>query len=364
MGSAPASSRSRPVAPHRPDSHRPSGSWNRLATRVADDQPLAASWDPQPEPTQPERTQRRADTAPGAGRHSGNRHGVGSPGWLARTLSTYGWRLYALPLLLVVTVLTLFDVAGSPPGSSKHTASAGFDDTPGSSEGDDARAPLIPNPLGAPKFEAVIESAVLPGGGPFTAQGAGAWRAVPGGGAAFGTGELFTYTVEVEDGVELEGGPAGFATTVDNTLNNPKSWIGSGHYQFRRTDDSQAADLRVSLTSQQTTRAMCGFKIPFDASCWKSDQQRVVINNARWARGAVAFQGNVVQYQQYVVNHEVGHGLGFSHTSCAVSGQLAPVMMQQTWGVANDYLAALGTDNVAPDGKVCEPNAWPFPTVP
>lgn len=279
-------------------------------------------------------------------------------------MSTYGWRLYALPLLLVVTALILFDVAGSPPGTSNHTASAGFDDTPDSAHGDDARAPLIPNPVGAPKFEAVMESAVLPGGGPFTAEGAGAWRAVPGAGAPFGTGELFTYTVEVEDGVELEGGPAGFATTVDNTLNNPKSWIGSGRYQFQRIDDSQAADLRISLTSQQTTRAMCGFKIPFDASCWKSDQQRVVINNARWARGAVAFQGNVVQYQQYVVNHEVGHGLGFSHTSCVASGQLAPVMMQQTWGVANDYLAALGTDNVEPDGKVCEPNAWPFPTVP
>lgn len=39
-------------------------------------------------------------------------------------------------------------------------------------------------------------------------------------------------------------------------------------------------------------------------------------------------------------------------------------MMQQTWGVSNDYLAALGTDRVAADGKVCEVNAWPYPVVP
>jgi hypothetical protein len=90
----------------------------------------------------------------------------------------------------------------------------------------------------------------------------------------------------------------------------------------------------------------------------------VVINTARWARGAVAFQGNVVQYQQYVVNHEVGHGLGFPHIACDGPGRLAPVMMQQTWGVADDYLAALGTDHVTPDGLICQPNAWPFPTVP
>ena len=266
-------------------------------------------------------------------------------------------------MLVVVTVLTLLEVAAAPPGapSSDRAFGAAFDDTPGSDPG--AREPLIPNPVGGVGFKEIKASAELPGGGPFTSQGTGTWQVIPGAGQPFGTGELFTYTVEIENGVELEGGPAGFATTVDNTLNNPKSWIGSGRYQFRRIDDPQAADLRISLTSQLTTRAVCGYRIPFDASCWKGDEHRVVINNARWTRGAVAFQGNVVQYQQYVVNHEVGHGLGFPHTPCPVARQLAPVMMQQTWGVANDYLAALGTDHVQADGKVCEPNAWPFPTV-
>jgi hypothetical protein len=159
--------------------------------------------------------------------------------------------------------------------------------------------------------------------------------------------------------VPRHGAPAGRSRVGRGS----KSWIGSGHYQFQRIDDSRAATLRISLTSQMTTRALCGFRIPFDASCWKPEDQRVVINTARWARGAVAFQGNVVQYQQYVVNHEVGHGLGFPHIACEAAGRLAPVMMQQTWGVADDYLAVLGTDRVNPDGLVCQPNAWPFPTV-
>jgi hypothetical protein len=285
-----------------------------------------------------------------------SRHGASPPlgsRRLARAVATYGWRVYALPILMVLTVVAVLDAVRSPPLLPSDQAG-----TSGS-----AGNPLIPNPVGGRGFAAAKASAELPGGGPFTVQGAGTWRVIPGAGEPFGTGRLFTYTVEVEDGVELEGGPVGFATTVDSTLRNPKSWIGSGRYRFQRIDDSRAAALRISLASQETTRRLCGFQIPFDASCWKPGDHRVVISTARWARGAVAFQGNVVQYQQYAVNHEVGHGLGFSHIACDGPGRLAPVMMQQTWGVADDYLAALGTDHVAADGLVCQPNAWPFPTV-
>jgi hypothetical protein len=301
---------------------------------IADDQPLAASWEPQAEPVP------RRDPACRSGR-------------LSRVVATYGWRVYALPILVVLTALAVLDVTRSPLVPADQGGASGA-----------ARNPLIPNPVSGPGFDAVKISAELPGGGQFTVQGAGTWQVIPGAGEPFGSGQLLTYTVEIEDGVELEGGPAGFATTVDSTLRNPKSWIGSGRYEFRRIDDGRGAALRISLTSQETTRRLCGFRIPFDASCWRPEDHRVVINTARWARGAVAFQGNVVQYQQYVVNHEVGHGLGFPHIACDGPGRLAPVMMQQTWGVADDYLAALGTDHVTPDGLTCQPNAWPFPTVP
>jgi Protein of unknown function (DUF3152) len=298
---------------------------------IADDQPLAASWDP---PTGP-------------------RHGVARrPSRLSQMVSIYGWRVYALPILVALTVFVVHDVARSPRLPAQR---AGALDAVGN--------PLIPNPLSGPGFNAAKVSAELPGGGPFSVRGAGTWRVIPGEDMLFGTGQLFTYTVEIEDGVELEGGPLGFAATVDSTLRNPKSWIGSGRYQFQRIDNPRTAVLRISLTSQETTRALCGFRIPFDASCWQPDAHRVVINTARWARGAVAFQGNVVQYQQYVVNHEVGHGLGFPHIACDAQGHLAPVMMQQTWSVADNDLAALNTDHVTADGLVCQPNAWPFPTV-
>ena len=308
-------------------------------------EPLQASWDPLSEQARSARGRRRPQ-----------RRGL----W--GFVRGYGWRVYALPVLAVLTALAVLD-AREPAALPIGSLASGLSQSPAASSPAAPTTtdptPLVPNPAANEKYDEAKASAELPAGGPFTEQGAGTWAVVPGSAPQFGAGQVFTYTVEIEDGVQVPGGPDGFARTVDATLNNPKSWIGSGKYAFQRID-SGTPRIRISLTSQLTTRSICGFKIQFDASCWRGG--RTVLNAARWERGAVVFQGNVVAYQQYVVNHEVGHALGFGHRPCAESGALAPIMMQQTWGVSNDYLAALGTDNVRADGKVCAPNPWPYPT--
>ncbi|MFI7679466.1 DUF3152 domain-containing protein [Actinophytocola sp. NPDC049390] len=218
-----------------------------------------------------------------------------------------------------------------------------------------------PNPEGDKRYPESMATAELPDGGPFTERGTGRWSIVPGTTDRVGPDvPVRTYSVEVEEGVALPGGPQGFAATVHSVLSHPKSWIGSGDHAFQRVANGDA-DLRVSLTSQMTTRKLCGFAIPYDGSCWRGDLRRVIINTARWERGAVVFQGNIVAYQQYLINHEVGHALNFDHVPCPANGELAPVMMQQTWGTSNNYLADIGTDRVAADGKNCLANPWPFP---
>jgi hypothetical protein len=58
-----------------------------------------------------------------------------------------------------------------------------------------------------------------------------------------------------------------------------------------------------------------------------------MINLDRWTRAVPGYRGDVGLYRQYVINHEVGHQLGYRHQACPRKGALAPVMQQQTLGL-------------------------------
>ena len=186
---------------------------------------------------------------------------------------------------------------------------------------------------------------------------------MPGTSGVAGTGSVRTYTVEVEDGVNIPGGEAAFAAAVQATLADPRSWTGGGDVAVRRIGSGRP-DLHIRMASQQTARARCGFEIPFDVSCRDGDS--VYLNSARWIRGAVAFDADLEGYRQYMVNHEVGHFIGKKHRPCPVDGGPAPVMMQQTFSTSNSEIVAITAGvpqgaTIPRDGKVCAPNPWPFP---
>lgn len=290
--------------------------------------------------------------------------------WLGRFISTYGWRAYALPVLVALTGVVVYQtVAGTGVRSNSPDAPLQGPPTIGSAGTAIIGAP----PRGLTEFDVNLPAGVLPDGGLFSEGGAMTWHIVPGTEPEMGQGtvKVFAYTVEVENGIEATafGGDEAFARMVDQTLANPKGWTHNPQIAFLRVDAISGVepDFRISLTTPMTVREGCGYEIPLEASCYNpsygpSAQPRVFINEARWVRGAVPFQGDIGSYRQYLVNHEVGHAIGYQqHEPCDKQDGLAPVMMQQTFGTSNNDAAKFDPDWVKADGKTCRFNPWPYP---
>ncbi|MFK4143947.1 DUF3152 domain-containing protein [Streptomyces sp. NPDC004065] len=181
-------------------------------------------------------------------------------------------------------------------------------------------------------------------------KGSGRFETVPGSAKAPGKGRTYTYRVDVEQGLGLDG--LLFAEAVQKTLNDDRSWAHAGARTFERVSSGKA-DFVITLASPGTTATWCaksGLDTTEDnVSCDSAATERVMINAYRWAQGSKTFGDRMFAYRQMLINHEVGHRLGFGHVTCDKDGGLAPVMQQQTKFLDHD-------------GIHCLPNPWPHPT--
>lgn len=175
---------------------------------------------------------------------------------------------------------------------------------------------------------------------PVVPRGDGQLVVVPGVSAVAGTGPPTTYAVEVEGGLGVDA--LAFAVAVERTLADPRSWGAGGRRALQRVSHDDVV-FRVALASPETTDRLCA---PLDTgghfSCANGD--RAVLNAARWLTGADTYTGHLPEYRQYLLNHEVGHTLGFGHVGCPSPGAPAPVMLQQTKSLEG-----------------CTRSSWPYP---
>ena len=270
-------------------------------------------------------------------------------------------RLRAAPQPPVAAVAsTAARTAATTSGTPGSGAAAGAE--PSSDAGDSTPA-SAPESAGTTEPATVHAVGELPAGDPFTPAGAGTYRVVPGNGQQFGTSpDVRTYTVEIEDGVAPAGGDGAFAAFVDRRCPTRGAGPSVMDVSLRRIDGTsgEQPSFRITLTSQLTVRGICGFDVQIESSCFSSPYDRVVLNDARWVRGAYSYDADLAAYRTYAVNHEVGHALGSGHEPCGTDGALAPVMMQQTWSTSDNELNSIN-GSVPADGKTCQPNPWPNP---
>jgi hypothetical protein len=263
----------------------------------------------------------------------------------------YGWRAYALPVLLVVTIAALMTTTT---GAGKHhAASAGGDQAGDQAPPQALSSSTLKADLPGPRHnDRVLTAAALPAGPPYTESGNGTFQVLNGTSEQVGTGQLYRYDIEVErgiTGVDLKH----FQQLVVQTLSDSRSWSGHG-VALQRVDSGQV-DFHISLTSSMSVRNLCGYDVPVETSCYVpagggSNVNRVVLNDARYTRGATAYLGDLNTYRIYMINHETGHALGHQHAHQCLSDGLAPAMMQQTFGLRS-----------AATGNMCEANPWPYP---
>jgi hypothetical protein len=160
------------------------------------------------------------------------------------------------------------------------------------------------------------------------------------------TGRTVAFGIDIEDGLPVSA--AEFASVVETVLLDSRGWQTKDDVRFVPVGPSERAsgshvDILLTLASPTLTAKLCA---PLNTSvqqvsCWNGS--RAVLNLTRWIRGATTYGEDLISYRDYLVSHEVGHGLGHGHVNCPAAGAPAPVMVQQT-----------------KDLEGC--TAWPWPT--
>ena len=151
--------------------------------------------------------------------------------------------------------------------------------------------------------------------------------------------EKINFSISLESNLPIDiNCLSNFITSI---LNDQRGWKTVVEKEFQVVSYDEA-DFHVFLANPAAVDEMC-FPLQTNGiySCRNGNQ--IIYNYFRWLSGAKDFGLDIATYRLYLINHEIGHMLGWGHTNCPSQNALAPLMMQQSKST---------------DG--CIPNGWPI----
>lgn len=134
------------------------------------------------------------------------------------------------------------------------------------------------------------------------------------------------YTYDIAVWGNVNASISEFKALAQQTLTSSKGWSRGVSFSYVPT----GGDFTLVL-AEPSRVASAGVICDAYYSCRVG--RYAIINDDRWRSATPTWNnagGSLRDYRHMVVNHEVGHWLGFGHRYCASAGQLAPVMQQQS----------------------------------
>lgn len=172
------------------------------------------------------------------------------------------------------------------------------------------------------------------------ANGPGTWETLRARTPLLGTGgEPVRIRARVERGLLTSN--RALVGNLKETLFDRRGWPADGRWDLQLVEN-RSADVVIHWATPDTVDEHCH---PLQTNGIFSCRQgkNLYLNFWRWQAGADGF-ASINRYRRYLINHELGHSLGFDHYYCPEPGKRAPIMLQQSI-----------------DLNGCRANGWPYP---